>query len=67
MTEYQKIRTCLLAPVGTAMGAKLPESGRESMSSVTRFFAKGVHEQCHSIFRVMLFCLDGVTHTEVTE
>jgi hypothetical protein len=23
---------------------------------------KGVHEQCHSIFRVILFCLNGVTH-----
>jgi hypothetical protein len=32
------------------MDAKLPESGRESRSVR------------HSIFRVMLFCLNGVTH-----
>jgi hypothetical protein len=49
-TEDQKTRACLLAPVETAMGAKLPESGRESTS------------MCHLIFRVMLFCLNGVTH-----
>jgi hypothetical protein len=32
------------------MGAKLPESRREPTS------------MCHSIFRVMLFCLNGVAH-----
>jgi hypothetical protein len=41
----------MLGPVGTAMGAKLPELGRESTTYITRFF-----------FAVRLFCLIGVTH-----
>jgi hypothetical protein len=40
----------MLGPIESAMGAKLPESGRESTS------------MCHSISRVMLFYLNGVTH-----
>ena len=51
MTEGQKIRACLLGPVGTAMGTNWLNS-EGSPRPVSLNFSS----------RVMLFCLDGVTH-----